>query len=182
MRRAKSDVLQKLKGRFITGRLGANVLWAWHGCAPENARQIVDAGFANLSLTDPGWHGSGGYLSLEAEYACAYASNYPGPVQPGRDGWCVILCLVVLGVTYPVTLCAEDFFSVPSMGGAPSPQDCKLYGRPMQRGFDSHVVAVKRYAQDGNFLAAATSQHTEFNELVLDQDGQILPVAVVWFC
>lgn len=74
----------------------------WHGVRSSAvAAAIAATGLANLRSTDPGYHGSGRYVTLNAEYAAKYASQYPWPVAKENGSWSMVLCVGVVGVDYP---------------------------------------------------------------------------------
>mmetsp|Transcript_147146 Transcript_147146/g.274063 ORF Transcript_147146/g.274063 Transcript_147146/m.274063 type:complete len:631 (-) Transcript_147146:49-1941(-) len=178
----KQQLTSYLLSRFDTQRLAgpgltkANVLLVWHGPSAEAAaRSIAKHGFAPLSDSDPGYHGSGRYTSLESAYACMYASEYPAPKDPSSKGdWPVVLCAGVVGVAYPVTPCRDDF----PEGSLPpkDPTCCLYYGAPLQTKFDTHIIPVR-----GPDYLAVEPRLADYHELVFREDAQLLPIALVWF-
>jgi len=171
----KAALLSLLKSNFETADSKANVLLFWHGPSAEApARSIARHGFAALSVLDPGYYGCGRYGSLEAEYACKYASEYPEPKVPNGSGeWPLLLVAGVVSMAYPITACADDFRPpLPVV----APEQCNYFGQPMKPKYDTHVVPVR----EPEFLVAPVDGAT-FHELVFDQDAQLLPLALVWF-
>lgn len=171
----KAALIEHLKQCFETKGHRANVLLCWHGPNSEaTARSIARTGFAALSQTDPGYYGRGRYASLEAEYACLYASEYPECKTPNARGeWPVLLVAGVIGLVYPITPCAEDFDEPlpPNL-----PDQCKYFGAPMKAKYDTHIVPVAAPS-----YLCVPSAAAEFHEIAFDQDAQMLPLAIVWF-
>lgn len=178
----KMALLNVLKGSFVTESLQlpfmhCNVVWAWHGCSVDNAYKLAATGFANLGTTDPGYIGSGRYVTTDAEYACMYASDYPNLQPKNSQGhWCVLLCLVVIGVTYPVTPTNDDFTRLAPDGTVIKPGDCRFFGQSIEWQYDSNIARVG----GPNYLVSSVASG-QYNEIVVDQDAQILPVAIAWF-
>merc|ERR1712154_90407 len=115
---------------------------------------------------------------MGVEYAIEYAKGHHNPphtgLTPPTDAgeWPIILTACVVGNTWPVTPCADDFFCTPPK----KPDDCRWYGMPLKPTYTEHLSAVSKT----NFLAVnPTAMH--FHEIVFDQDAQLLPLAIVWF-
>ena len=75
----------------------------------------------------------------------------------------VLLCAGIVGTAYPITLCADDFSTLPNTDEA----DCKWYGKPLKTKYDTHFAAM---ADDGVNLPCAFNTHPKFHELCFDQE------------
>lgn len=178
----KDMLLNRLRGAFLPRSLlgedlqRTNSLFVWHGAPSEAvAKSIAENGCASLQSLDAGYYGLGIYASLESEYACMYAAEYPDPRQPNCNGeWAVILALGVVGVAYPITLCRDDFPEGPLPPD--EPEQCAFYGNAIKSPYDTHIVPVS----GPDFLTTAVVT-AEYHEVVFKQDAQVLPLAIVWF-
>jgi hypothetical protein len=169
-RHCRSDLFTRCRLRK------AKFVLSWHGVKSDNAaKSIADTGLANLKETDAGYFGSGLYTALEAAYACKYASGYPNVVQKNDRGcWAVLLCMGVLGNTYPITACSDDY-----SGPLPpvSARQGTYFAAPMKTKCDTHVVGVKGPA----YLPPLLPSEADYHELVFEDHSQLLPLAVVEF-
>jgi hypothetical protein len=177
----KQQALARLRSLFLTEQTGwtrmrstcnGEVLFGW---VPVSAAEVYNCcidGFADRPYPE-GSHtdfGDGHPVMLEASWACVNASEWPKPVSPNKKGeFCVLLCLVGVYRTYPVTPCADDF-----PGGSALASDCVL--REIGRPFDSHFVGIGRDARTA--VPPTLSEH----HLLIVKDGmQLLPLAIAWF-
>ena len=106
------EVLSTLKSLFHPVLPGAwrepRTLTVYHGCSASAARKIARVGFVDLGTKDPGYFGSGIYVTPNAEYACQYAlaAQHSGDEQhsPEHPDWVsILLCTAAVGLVYPVT-------------------------------------------------------------------------------
>jgi len=204
----KEEILQKLKNLFDEHKLEnnlnrANILLMWHGCSPANWRSLCKFGLKDLRYTDGGFFGSGIYLTSYYEYALKY-STFSNPNS--KQEFTVLLCLAVVGLTYPVSR-KTDYAFPDDLGNSwdisnfhychPFPtqvieearkgnleplktyklQKGKRYDKALQPGFDSHYVCVST----GHKYQAVIAAHADCDELVVKEEAQTLPVAVVHF-
>ena len=81
---------------------------AFAGCSEEVSHKICATGFAILALLDPGYFGTGAYLTLHSAYAAMYAagSKHLAQVAVGTELW-MIAADVFVANTYPVTRGAD---------------------------------------------------------------------------
>jgi hypothetical protein len=182
----KRALLDALEARYVTEALGlplshAHVAWLWYPCKANGVYSIAKSGLSNFASSgeDEGRFGFGRYLSMEALHACKLSRDIPGP-HPGnsRGHWCVVLCLVVLGATRPILPCEEDFEDIVDHDFGAQCSVCKHQDQPVRAPFDSHVVPVRL---DVTEFVATSVETAEFHEVVVNQDSQILPIAIVWF-
>ena len=126
-----------------------------------------------------------------------YAATYSTPNNAGER--VVMLCLTVTGNTYPISRKTDYPHPDKFVGGSIS---CFHYQHPvpydpvtgvfdtrkaelsksdkgMKAGFDSHFVSVSRRAQ---YQAVDSRKEYDYDELVLKEAAQILPIAAVYFC
>ena len=81
----------------------------------------------------------------------------------------LLLCAVVVGGVYPI--CREKDYE-------PGSLTCKWYAKPLMHGCDTHYVhvsAMERYQATREDSPKAY----DFEELVVSQEAQVLPFAVV---
>ena len=184
----KRAVLTNLKRRFVDlpGIERANILPVFHGCTHAAADGICGTGFAAISTLDAGFFGRGIYSSTFAQYACEYATGAingtPNPTN-GDGEHVVLLAWAVPGLTYPITRghagndCDYDAGFGFSQFYSPTGERAKALRAP----FDSHYVCIKRgdyQCKDGMRHAGATA---EYDELVLSDGAQLLPVYRIFF-
>jgi len=183
--------IQRLKERFISQQAfeRSNVLFAFHGCSPDVAMAIARMGAANLRRTDGGYFGAGIYTTLQAQYAAGYATGLLLPdgqvVMPNPDGcYTVLLCLAAVSNVYPITR-ANDYppdsrvsvFHCNFSEDSAVPIDARR-DKALKPGFDAHVVAI---SESSKYQAAMEGDRAVWDELVVDQERQLLPIAIVYF-
>jgi len=177
----------------------------WHGCSPGSCYSICKGGAKDLRQTDGGFFGGGIYLTPDCEYAADYSTGSLSltPVTPNERGeFTILLCLTVVGLTYPISRKTDYDFpdefqpwsickyhcSYPISAEAiqkAKNNDTSLINKALQirndktlfSGFDSHFVCVARRF---NYQAARVEDE-DFSELVVKEEGQVLPLAVVYF-
>lgn len=185
-RSAKESLIGLLKREFRQwtrilaggGLKRVNVIPVWHGASGDAIKSIAEYGFAALADIrgdDPGFFAHGRYTTLEAAYACFYATDYPEPKAPNAHGeFSVLLSAAVIGVAYPITPGRHDFPHGPL---PPVDADqCRFYGTPFQPPCDTHVAGVSW----PDFLATDPGK-AQYHELVSSQDAQLVPIASVLF-
>mmetsp|Transcript_9267 Transcript_9267/g.19942 ORF Transcript_9267/g.19942 Transcript_9267/m.19942 type:complete len:188 (+) Transcript_9267:523-1086(+) len=180
IRRLKDLFLPQLPQRVFEH---ANVLFAFHGCSPDVALAIARTGAANLRRTDGGYFGAGVYTTLQAQYAAGYAAGLFADqvVIPNQDGcYAVLLCLAAVSNVYPVTR-THDYHAGSRMsvfhcnypeGSAVATRKDKA----LKAGFDGHMVAI---SEERDFEAAMPADRGVWDELVVEQERQLLPLAIV---
>jgi hypothetical protein len=177
----KEQALARLRSLFLTEQTGwtrvrstcnGEVLFGWVPVSPAEVYDCAVDGFADRPYPE-GSHkdfGDGHPVMLDAPWACVNASEWPKPVAPNKKGeFCVLLCLVGVYRTYPITPCQDDF-----PAGSAFSEDCIL--REIGAPFDSHFVGI-----GGNANTAVPPSLSE-NHLLIVKDGmQLLPLAIAWF-
>jgi hypothetical protein len=151
-----------------------NTLYSFHGPRLENLESVCMNGLTAIRATDAGYFGGGCYSTLNIEYALRYARGEfdmaPNVRPPSSDGrYPVIMFAVSVGMAYPVTP-DTDY----SNGRG---QHSDFFGRFLKTGFDCHVACVN---ETMGFEAVSTAE-CQFVEFVIDQESQLLPLAVLWF-
>jgi hypothetical protein len=172
-------VLQALRDAFQERLPGAasravNTLYSFHGPRRENVESVCMNGLTAIRATDAGFFGGGCYSTLNIEYALRYSrgefDTHPNVRPPSPDGrYPVIMFAVSVGMAYPVTPDA-DYSNGPR-------QHSDYFGRFLKTGFDCHVACVK---EEMGF-EAVTRAECQYVEIVIDQESQMLPLAVLWF-
>jgi hypothetical protein len=178
MSRTQLLVLDGLRQQFLERRLDAdplavNSFYCFHGPKREHLDSICSTGLVATRDMDAGDFGSGCYSTLNIEYAVKYAHGvFDGDAKrrpPSSDGrYPVIMFAASVSVAYPVTR-EVDY--------APDSNQSNFFGRPLKPGFDCHVACVNRST---NFQAVDRDE-CQYMEVVIDQQSQMLPVAVLWF-
>jgi hypothetical protein len=174
----KLDVLLSLLGVMQERKPDADprsprTLYVFHGPRLANLASICENGIVALGETDAGYFGLGCNVTLNIEYAANNArGDYTyGALQDRVADGCVpvIMLAATVGLAFPVTP-DEDY-----------PESCfhghsKWFGKPLKRGFDCHVACVSQRQR----LEAVQRPDCEYMELVVGQESQLLPVAVLW--
>lgn len=154
---------------------GVNTLYCYHGPKREHIASICANGMVATRATDAGFFGCGCYSTLNIEYAVRYAhGDFDAEgTRPSPDGrYPVIMFAATVGMVYPVTP-GTDYGNVV---GIP-PRHSDYFGRPLKEGFDCHMACV---SQASGFQAVNREQ-CDYVELVIEQQVQMLPLAVLWF-
>jgi len=132
------------------------VLAVVHGTDIKKAWSVASGGFANLSLLDSGFYGSGMYFSSSAFYTIPYFVSSTEPA--------IIICFVIPSNPYPVIEFPQGLNS--------------LSGTVITRGCQSHYVVTTLHGlpfTEDNYL----QNQPQFNEIVIDQEAQILPIFIL---
>jgi hypothetical protein len=171
-------VLSALREHFQERPVGAgvravNTLYAFHGPRGENVESVCMNGLTAVRALDAGFFGTGCYLTLNMEYALRYAhGEFDMPpnirIRPEDGRYPVIMFAVSVGMAYPVTA-DVDYTS--------GRRQSDLFGRPLKPGFDCHVICVNESME----FQAVSRQECQYVEIVIDQESQMLPIAVLWF-
>jgi len=127
-----------------------------HGTDAAVCWKIIDTGFSALSSLDAGFYGCGIYFTSSAQYALPYYSTKRNPA--------VLICLAIPGNVYPVTEHRKD--------------ENSLIGQPIKSGYQSHYVLTTK---DGNPCKQREAPGSHFDELVLGQEAQVVPIAIIEF-
>jgi len=116
---------------------------------------ICRTGFATLSTQDDGWYGKGMYYTSSALYSLPYYATKPTPA--------LIICWILPGNTYPVI---ENPVTTTA-----------LRGLSIRSGYQSHYVVIS--GKEG--LPIVSPIDTYFDEIVIGQESQVLPVFLITF-
>jgi hypothetical protein len=172
------QVLASLREQFQermpgTNPLAVNTFYCFHGPRREHVNAVCTTGLVATRAMDSGYFGSGCYSTLNLEYAVKYSrgefDDFTKRRPPTPDGrYPVILFAASVGMAYPVTR------DVDYPAGA---NQSNFFGRPLQPGFDCHVVCVNQTAG----YQAVNRSECQYVEVVIDQESQMLPLAVLWF-
>jgi len=127
-----------------------------HGTDVAVAWKILDTGFSALSSFDVGFYGCGIYLTSSAQYALPYYSTKSNPA--------LLVCLAIPGNVYPVTEHPKG--------------ENSLMGQPIKSGYQSHYVLTTK---DGNPCKQREAPDSHYDELVLGQEAQVVPIAIIEF-
>jgi hypothetical protein len=127
---------------------------------------------------DAGYFGSGCYSTLSIEYAVRYAAgrfDKPGsaarPVPEDRR-YPIIMFACCTSTAYPITPNA-DYGNVPNVPVG----FCDYFGRSLKPHFDCHVICVSELSG----CQAVNRKDCQYVEVVIEQEAQMLPIAVLWF-
>jgi hypothetical protein len=170
---AQLQVLAVLRERFQEREPGTetramNRFYSFHGTIPEIVSHVCRDSLVAVRSTDAGYFGTGCYSTLNIEYALSYAcGDHFGERKPGPYPVVMFACSV--GMAYPVTR-GVDYS--PAGDGVSN-----FFGKPLKPGLDCHVVCVN--AASG--YQAVDRDRCAYVEVVIDQESQMLPVAVLWF-
>jgi hypothetical protein len=156
-----------------TNPRAVNAFYCFHGPRREHLDSVCSTGLVATRAMDAGYFGSGCYSTLNIEYAIKYArgefddaSSRRPPAEDGR--YAVIMFAASVGMAYPVTRDVDYQTDA---------QKSNFFGRPLQAGFDCHVVCVN----ESIGCQAVNRQECQYVEVVIDQVSQMLPLAVLWF-
>jgi len=127
-----------------------------HGTDAAVAWKILDTGFSALSSLDAGFYGCGIYFTSSAQYALPYYSTKKNPA--------VLICLAIPGNVYPATEHPKE--------------ENSLMGQPIKSGYQSHFVLTTK---DGNPCKQRAAPDSHYDELVLGQEAQVVPIAIIEF-
>lgn len=165
----KTKVRAALADAFISSVQGqnANILTTWHGLEERNLDAVLKMGLAALQTTDQGFWCKGIYSTTSPEYACFYSTGEIESDHARPDG-CVLLCLSSVGLAYPV--CRKDYANGPK---------CTLEGGAILAPCDMHVAVVN--PDEGYQAASDPTARGCYLEVAIEQESQILPLAVVYF-
>jgi hypothetical protein len=174
-------VLDSLRSMFQerapgTDPRGANTYYSFHGCRVEHVQNVCENGIVATQATDAGYFGSGCYSTLNVEYAARYArGDFDDPSAASRTSvnncFPVIMFACAVSMAYPVTQLDYGNVHGTQMGFS------DFFGRSLKPGFDCHVICVNETAG----FQAVGRRDCEYVEVVIAQESQMLPVAVLWF-
>jgi hypothetical protein len=153
-----SQQLKEFGDRFSWNKEGdvAPILPMVHGTDKDVAFKICDSGFSNLSLLDAGYYGRGMYFTRSAYYALPYYGTKKEPA--------VLICLTIPGNSYPVVEHRNEKQS--------------FLGRPIKSGYQSNYVLTNR---EGNPCTKHVQDGKFYDELVLEQESQVVPIYIFTF-
>jgi hypothetical protein len=179
MEQSQLEVLRCLSEHFHersvdTDPKAPNTFYCFHGPRTDHIESICSAGLVGTGGIDAGYFGSGCYSTLNIEYAIKHSQGVYDEIGRQRifaDGpYPVIMFAAAVGMVYPVT---PELDYVAEF----SQKHSNFYGRPLRRGFDCHVACVS----EGRCFEAVSRDECEYMEVVIDQQSQMLPLAVMWF-
>jgi len=131
------------------------ILAVAHATSLNKAAKVVVSGFATLSTIDEGFYGKGMYFSSSAIYTLPYCVTVSDP--------CIIICFLLPGNPYPVI---EDHR-----------KENSLIGSHIISGYQSHYVMTRinglPFGEENNL------ELRKFNEIVIDQESQVVPIFLV---
>jgi hypothetical protein len=150
--------------------------YCFHGPKFQYLESICRNGMVGVRELDGGYFGAGCYSTLNVEYAIRYAAGeFDDPArandrqQPSGDRRAIVLMCGLANKSYPVT---------PTVDYETQPPHSDFYGRPLKcRGYDCHVACV---SEDSQF-EAVEAENCQFVEVVVEQEIQYLPLAVLYF-
>jgi hypothetical protein len=195
----QTAVLGRLRSLWIKQAVYSrtNFLIAWHGCSLSTLNSILRGGMADLRKTDGGYFGTGVYLTPQAPYAITYALQSSESTPQGEK--VLLLAVCVTGLAYPLTrkfdyvypdvnerYAVSNFHPAsPISEVAVKKGDQKLITTELLRrldkglksSFDAHFIGVSSKW----FYQAAPIAQIEYDEIVLKEDCQVLPLAIVYF-
>ena len=176
----KAAMLEQLKRSFVhANQPHVNVVLGWHGCDERVVHSIVSGGAANLAArANPGYFGSGVYMTTSAQYAAGYATRvvHDDWREPNANGEHVmLLCAVCIGLAYPISR-ATDYVQVQL--NDTTQELCRYAGASLVRQCDTHYIHI---SSKDRFHAPANHRQYNFDELVVAQEAQVLPIAKVYF-
>ena len=146
----------------------------------------------DAAATDGGVFGAGIYVTPHAEYACKY--SVVGRAANDEGLYPVLLCMVLLGNTYPITrsadysypeIMSEDSVSVfHYLDPIPFDENSGKFHRTQARRsdkvlkarYDSHYVSVK---ESIDFQAVDDNSY-DYDEIVVKSEHQVLPIAIAY--
>jgi len=152
-----NSYVQKFSWNMITSLSLLPVIAAVHGTSYDIAQKICRHGFAALSSLDQGYYGQGIYFTCHVPYIFPYIVTVKKPTM--------LIVLIFPGNVYPVT---EN----------PSDTDSFL-GKPMKSGYQSHFVITSKKGLPIGETERERSGNEFFDELVIIQESQILPIYLV---
>jgi hypothetical protein len=157
-----------------------NTFYCFHGPRPEHVESICRNGMVATGSLDSGFFGCGCYSTLNIEYAAKYARgdfDSPDNRRPAAAGgrYPVIMFAASVSMAYPITP-DVDYGHVLHPPEVPEGSS-DLFGRPLKRGFDCHVVCVNQ----STGWQAVNRDMCQYVEIVIEQESQMLPIAVLWF-
>ena len=162
-----------------------DLLFAFHGTRIDALPKVI-TGLVAKRTTDPGYFGAGVYVTPNLEYAAQYAvgkfdspSATGGPRSSREDGsYPVVLVCAAIGEAHPITR-SGDYRKGPEHGSLlqAANTNSDWYGKPLKPGCDAHVVGV---SERTNFQAEDDLAHMTYLEIVIDQEAQVLPLAIIW--
>jgi len=138
-----------------------DVIVVVQGTRENAAHRIAKNGFGTLASLDPGWYGQGIYFTSRMAYAGYYC-------KPAKDGSLVfIISLAAPGNSLPVS-------ASPFQERQPNPQG--YLGKPCHPGYQSHFTIVET---NSGLPLRKTPSDTSFDELVVFEPAQVLPIFLV---
>jgi hypothetical protein len=192
----KRSLVERLKGHFeaVASLEMVNVVYAWHGCSHSAADEICSLGGADLRKTDGGYFGAGIYVTPHAEYAAGHYSIMNEPNTSGE--YVALLCLVSIGNAYPISR-ETDYVNKADINSAlsvskyhyahPIPAGATLdflqnhenrQDKVLKAGFDAHFASI---SVSHNFQAVGPNIKHDYDEIVLKEERQVLPIAKIYF-
>jgi hypothetical protein len=150
-----------------------NTFYCFHGPKLEHLESICRTGMVATGSMDAGFFGCGCYSTLNIEYAARYArGDFDAPDRkrpPSPNGqYPVIMFAASVSMAYPIT--PDIDYEVPN--------GCSdFFGRPLRGGCDCLVFCVNH----STGWQAVNRDMCQYVEIVIEQESQMLPIAVLWF-
>jgi len=135
-----------------------NLIPTIHGTDATIAMKIAKTGFAALSTLDAGWYGKGIYFTTSIKYAIPYFATKKFPA--------VLISYILLGNPYPIIYNKEE------------PEN--HLGKAIVNGYDSSYVVTEKKGRIPPFDEIEQISPL-FDEIVIEQEGSIVPVFLVEF-
>jgi hypothetical protein len=178
----QTDVLSALRDQFqeryaASFAKSVNGFYSFHGPRREHLSSICVNGMVATRAMDAGYFGCGCYSTLNIEYAVRYAhgdfdedGRVRAPPADGRYPVVMFACSVSMG--YPITPSVDYGHTI----GVPEGFS-DYFGIPLRPGFDCHVICVS----EATNWQATSRDECQYVEIVIEQESQMLPIAVLWF-
>lgn len=149
----KDNFLNRLSDFQWNQNERVGILPVLHGTSITNAWKVCVGGFANLSLLDVGFYGSGIYFTTSAKYSIPYFATKANPA--------LIISYLIPGNPFPV---------VEHPKGPDS-----ILGNTLKPGYQSHFVSTTSRGEPH----AKPTKHHVYDEIVINQEAQVAPAYVL---
>jgi hypothetical protein len=167
----KEEYIKKLENqikeaaRFLEFNSQVSIVPVVHGTSENAAHRIAKNGFGTVATLDPGWYGQGIYVTSKVSYASIYAQETP-------DGKVFMVSIAIPGNVFPIS---EPPFTPK---GEDNPHG--FLGKPCQPGYQSHYTVVTEEGERCGYPLQGTPSVTSWDELVVFEPSQLLPIFVFY--